>query len=60
VTHFANFGPQILEYNRLLNKPLDVSNYWPKFDLLLHCEESQLEFDIHFYDMQNVTMTKER
>ena len=49
-----------MECNRLLTEPLDVNNYGKKLGLLLHCEESQLEFDIHHYDMQGVTMTRER
>jgi hypothetical protein len=51
---------QILECNRLLTQPLGAGNYWPRLSLLLHCEENQLEFDIHHYDMQGVTMTKEK
>ncbi|NXP01025.1 SDE3 helicase, partial [Certhia brachydactyla] len=44
----------------LLEAPLQAENYYQKFQLLLHLEEIQMEVDIRRYDMQDVTMVKER
>lgn len=51
---------EVVECNHLLTEPLKAENYSKKMGLLMHCEESQLEFDIHIYDMQGVTMSRER
>ncbi|NXH37223.1 SDE3 helicase, partial [Myiagra hebetior] len=44
----------------LLEAPLQAENYHQKFQLLLHLEEIQMEVDIRRYDMQDVTMVKDR
>ncbi|CAM9845925.1 unnamed protein product [Bubo scandiacus] len=44
----------------LLEAALQPENYQQKFQLLLHLEEIQMEVDIRRYDMQDVTMVKDR
>ncbi|KAK9404575.1 putative helicase MOV-10 [Crotalus adamanteus] len=43
-----------------LEAPLQFDNYSEKFCLLLHLEEIQMEVDIHRYDMQNVSMVRDK
>ncbi|XP_034270184.1 helicase MOV-10 [Pantherophis guttatus] len=43
-----------------LEAPLQFDNYSEKFCLLLHLEEIQMEVDIHRYDMQNVSMFRDK
>ncbi|NWH68682.1 M10L1 helicase, partial [Geococcyx californianus] len=44
----------------LLEACLQAENYQQKFQLLLHLEEIQMEVDIRYYDMQDVTMVQDR
>ncbi|NWR45091.1 SDE3 helicase, partial [Regulus satrapa] len=44
----------------LLEAPLQAENYHEKLQLLLHLEEIQMEVDIRRYDMQDVTMARDR
>jgi len=41
-----------------LTGSLSPDNYKDRLELLLHCEEHQLQYDIHHYDMTGVEMTK--
>ena len=43
---------------KLLEEPLSVENYKERWQLLLHCEEKQLQTDIRHYDMSGVILTK--
>ncbi len=46
----------IKNFREILGSPLSLSNYSKRFEILLHCEEFQMEQDIKNYDMQGVTM----
>lgn len=50
----------ILPNRSSLEAPLQFDNYSEKFCLLLHLEEIQMEVDIHRYDMQNVSMVRDK
>ena len=39
-------------YKATLGTPLEQTNYFKRFSLLLHCEELQMELDIRNYDME--------
>ena len=43
---------------KLLDTKLSSSNYAESWQLLLHCEEKQLETDIRHYDMEDVVITR--
>ena len=45
-------------HSKLLSRPLSEGNYDRKLELLLHCEEHQLQFDIHHYDMVGEPMVR--
>jgi len=51
---------ELLRCRDLLERSLEVSNYRERWELLLHCEEKQLELDIRHYDMEGVTMEVDR
>ena len=49
------------EYNqcvKLFDTKLNKTNYKEKWQLLLHCEEKQLEIDIRHYDMESVPIIR--
>ncbi|XP_070601729.1 helicase MOV-10 isoform X2 [Erythrolamprus reginae] len=53
-------GDKIARLQSSLEAPLQFDNYSEKFCLLLHLEEIQMEVDIHRYDMENVSMVKDK
>ncbi|XP_013921851.1 PREDICTED: putative helicase MOV-10 [Thamnophis sirtalis] len=60
--HTPNDGTsdKIAHLKSSLEAPLQFDNYSEKFCLLLHLEEIQMEVDIHRYDMQNVSMFRDK
>ena len=48
-----DFSEEILNnYKVLLGAGLNNENYYKRFEMLMHCEEHQMELDIRNYDME--------
>jgi len=46
--------------DNVLSGSLTSQNYKERLELLLHCEEHQLQYDIHHYDMNSVEMVRRK
>ena len=45
---------------KLMSEPLNANNYQERIQLLLHCEELQMEYDIRHYDMLSIPVDLEQ